>query len=234
MNRAGRVAGWVVALALCGTVALGVTRWTDIQFELGYAYENGDFHGWTPGFSRDYREASRWMSRAALANHPRAQYRLGILHAHGWGVPEDKAQSVAWFTRSARNGYAPACYHLGWMLHKGEDVPRDEGRAVQLLEQAAEQGMAAAHLALGRFYERGEGVPVDVAQAYKWYTLAVSFARTRPEWFDNAAIAKRAQAAHDALALQLDTSSEAQGRMLARQWLAKLSAVARFTATGAE
>lgn len=234
MSRAGRAAGWGVALALCGIVALGVTRWTDIQFELGYAYENGDFHGWTPGFSRDYPEASRWLSRAAQANHPRAQYRLGILHAHGWGVPEDKVQAVAWFTRSARNGYAPACYHLGWMLHKGDDVLRDEGRAVQLLEQAAEQGMVAAHLALGRFYERGEGVPVDVAQAYKWYTLAVHYAQTRPAWFDNAAFAKRAQAAHNALALQLEPSNEAQGRMFARQWLAELPAVARFTATGAK
>ena len=234
MSRAGRAAGWVVALALCGVAALGVTRWTDIQFELGYAYENGDFHGWTPGFSRDYREASRWLSRAASANHPRAQYRLGILHAHGWGVPEDKVQAVAWFTRSAQNGYGPACYHLGWIRHNGDGVPRDEVLAVQLLEQAAEQGMVAAHLALGRFYERGEGVPADVAQAYKWTTLAVHFARTRPEWLDNADFAQQAQAAHNALALQLTTSSEAQGRTFARQWLAELPAVVRFTTTGAE
>lgn len=159
---------------------------------------------------------------------------LGILHAHGWGVPRNQSQAVEWFTQSARNGYGPACYHLGWMLHKGEGVARNEGRAVRLMEQAAEQGMAAAHLALGRFHERGEGVPTDAAQAYKWYILAVQFARTRPEWFDNAAFAKRAQAARDALALQLDTSSEAQGRTFARHWLARLPAVARFTTTGAE
>lgn len=219
MRGGWRVAGLVVALALCGVVAVGVTRWTDIQFELGYAYENGDFHGWKPGFTQDYRKASFWLSRAAQANHPRAQYMLGILHAHGWGVAEDKAQAVAWFTRSARNGYASACYHLGWMLHKGDDVLRDEGRAVQLLEQAAEQGMVAAHLALGRFYERGEGVPVDAAQAYKGYTLAVHYAQTRPAWFDNAAFSKRAHAAHNALTLRMDPSSGEQGRMLARQWL---------------
>ena len=120
------------------------------------------------------------------------------------------------------------------MRHNGDGVPRDDVIAVQLLEQAAEQGMVAAHLALGRFYERGEGVPADLAQAYKWTALAVHFARTRPERFDNADFAKRAQAAHNALALQLNTSREAQGRTLARQWLAALPGAGRSTATWAE
>lgn len=229
MKRPWRVAAWVAALALCGAVAVGVARWPNIQFELGYAYENGHFHGWVPGFTRDDRKAFYWLSRAAQANHPRAQYRLGILNAHGWGVPRDRIQAIEWFTRSARNGYAPACYHLGWMVHKGEDMPRDDARAVRLLEQAARQGMAAAHLALGRFHERGEGVPADTAQAFKWYTLAVHFARSRPGLFDNAVFAGRAQAAHDALALRLDASSDEQGRTLARQWLAKLQAVSGVT-----
>jgi TPR repeat protein len=82
-NRAWRVGGFVAASILCWVVAVGVARWPDIQFELGYAYENGNFHGWTPGFAQDYGQAARWLSRASQANHPRAQYRLGILHAHG-------------------------------------------------------------------------------------------------------------------------------------------------------
>ena len=221
-NRRWRVASLVVASALCGSIALGVARWPDIQFELGYAYENGNFHGWSPGFARDHRKAAHWLSLAAQANHPRAQYMLGILHAHGWGVPRDGRQAVEWFSRSARNGYAPACYHLGWMYHKGDGVPKDDDRAIRLLQQAAGQGMAAAQLALGRFHERGEGVPADTVQALKWYALAVHFVRSRPGLFDNAAFAERAQAAHDALAARTDPSSVEQGRTLARQWLAKL------------
>jgi len=232
MNRAWRMARLAAALALCSVVALGVSRLPEIQFELGYAYENGDFHGWAPGFSRDYRKAFHWLSRAAQANHPRAQYRLGILNAQGWGTPRDRAQAVEWFSRSARNGYAPACYHLGWMVHKGEAVPRDDDRAVRLLEQAAGQGMAAAHLALGRFHARGDGVPADAIQAFKWYALAVHFARSSPGLFDNAAFAERAQAAQDALASRLAPSRVEQGRMLARQWLTNPPAVPRITETG--
>ena len=232
VNRAWQVARLIVAVALCGVVAVGVIRLPEIQFELGYAYEKGDFHGWSPGFSQDYRKASHWLSRAAQANHPRAQYMLGILTAHGWGVPKDGAQARGWFSRSARNGYGPACYHLGWMIHKGEDMPRDDDRAVRLLEQAARQGMIAAHLALGRFHERGDGVPADADQALKWYVLAMHFARSRPELFDNAIFAERAQAAHDALASRMAPPSDEQGRTLARQWLANLQNVPRITENG--
>ena len=210
-NRTWHVVGLVVASALCGVVTVGVTRWPEIQFELGYAYENGNFHGAPPGFAKDYRKAAYWLGRAAQANHPRAQFMLGILYAHGWGVPKDSARSVEWFTRSARNGYGPACYHLGWMHHKGDGVPRNDDRAIRLLEQAASQGMAAAQLALGRFYERGEGVSTDAVQALKWYALAVHFYRSRPDLFDNAAFAERAQAACDALASRVAPSSDKQG-----------------------
>jgi uncharacterized protein len=219
-NGAWRMVGLVVVLAMCAAVPLCVARWPDIQFELGYAYENGNFHGWSPGFAQNFRKAVDWLGQAAEANHPRAQYMLGILLTHGRGIPRDDARAVDWFTRSARNGYGPACYHLGWMYHKGDGVPRDDGRAIRLLEQAADQGMAAAHLALGRFHERGEGVSANAVQALKWYALAVHFARFQPRRFDNAAFTERAQAANDALAARMDSVSEAQGRTLAWQWLA--------------
>jgi hypothetical protein len=210
-NRAPSVAGLAVALALCGVVVAGVARWPDIQFELGYAFANGNFHGWSTGFSQDDRKAAYWLGRAAQASHPRAQYMLGIIYAQGWGLPRDSAQAAAWFTRSARNGYGPACYHLGWMHHKGDGVPKDEELAIRLMEQAAGQGMAAAQMALGGFYERGEGVSADAGQALKWYAQALHFARSRPSLFGNAAFAARAQAACDALASRVAPSSDKHG-----------------------
>lgn len=222
-NRSGRVVALIGASVLCVAAVLAVIRWPGVEFELGYAYENGNLHGWSPGFARNYPKATYWLGEAAQANHPRAQYRLGILNAHGWGVPKDSIQAVEWFTRSSQNGYAPARYHLGWMYHKGDGVARDDAQAIRLLEQAAGQGMAAAHLALGGFYERGEGVPADAVLAMKGYVLAVHFAQSRPGLFDNAAFAERAQAARDALASRVAPATNAQGRALARQWLAKLA-----------
>ncbi len=222
-HRAARIRVLIVASALCVAAVLALLRWPDVEFELGYAYENGNLHGWSPGFASDYPKAAYWLSHAAQANHPRAQYRLGILYTHGWGVPKDSIRAVEWFTRSAQNGYAPARYHLGWMYHKGDGVARDDVRAIRLLEQAAGQGMAAAHLALGKFYEHGEGVSADAVLALKWYALAVHFARSRPGLFDNAAFAERVQAARDALASQLSLSRIEQAKAFARQWLATLA-----------
>jgi hypothetical protein len=217
-NRAWRFARLVAAALLLGLVLARVTIWPAIQFELGYAYETGNFHGWTPGFTQDYRKAADWLDAAAQAGHARAQYRLGILHAHGWGVSASAAEAVAWFSQSARNGYAPACFHLGWMYHTGDGVPRDDDQAMRLLKQAANQGMAAAHLALGRFHEQGEGLSVDAAEAIKWYVLALHFAQSRQGRFDNAAFAEQARAALDKLTARIPASAE-QGRLLARAWL---------------
>jgi len=219
LNRRGCVAGLLVASALGATIAVGAARWPDMQFELGYAYENGHFHGWTPGFSQDHRQAANWLSRAAEADHPRAQYMLGILHAHGWGVPRDSIRALEWFTRSASNGYAPACYHLGWMYHQGEGAPRNNDLAINLLEQAAGQGMAAAQLALGRFYARGEGVPQNGERATKWHALALHSTRFQPELFDNAAFAERSRSAYAALSASLAPSSAERDRQLARRRL---------------
>jgi hypothetical protein len=218
MNRVWLRLILAVALVLGGIVMLAVAHWPDIEFELGYAYESGHFHG-MPGFAKDPQQAVLWLERAARAGHPRAQYRLGILLAHGWGAPRRSDLANAWLNASARNGYAPASYHLGWMYHKGDGVPRDEVRAVRLLEQAASQGMVAAHLALGGFYARGEGVEADLIQACKWYVVAVHFAQTQPELFDNAAFTQRARAAFVTLTAAMNPASVEQGQALAAKWL---------------
>ena len=211
---------WGAAFALCGLALLAIAKWSEIQFELGYAYEVGHLHGWRTGFTRDYQNSAYWLTGAAQAGHPRAQYRLGILHAHGWVVAKNDYLAARWFAQSAQNSYAPACYHLGWMYHKGDGVPRDTKRAIQLLEKSAVQGMAAAHLALGRFYERGEDTPADAIQAIKYSVLAAYFAQSRPEHFDNVLFALQARNRLETLEKNVHPEIAARGRSLAREWLA--------------
>ena len=190
-----------VALILVCTAVLAAALWRDrIAFELGYAYAQGHFHGWT--LARDDARAATWLRRAAQAGHARAQYLLGLSYSRGWGVAQDDAQAEHWFNQAASQAYAPACYHLGWMAHKGEGVARDAARAQRLMAQAAGLGMSAAGLALGRFHELGEGAAKDAAAALHWYTLAADSSRLHPDRFDNARFAARAVAARDRLRAQ--------------------------------
>jgi TPR repeat protein len=191
----GRVAGIALAFILALCVAVAALKSREIEYELGYLYESGRLAGIPFGLGQDDRQAASWFARAASAGDARAQYRLGILYAHGRGVTVSSREAVGWFRRAAQNGYAPAQYHLGWMLYKGDDVARDAARATRLMQQAAGQGMAAAYLALGRFNEQA----ADSAQALRNYERALTSARTQPQLFDNAAFALRAHNARDAL-----------------------------------
>ncbi|MEQ6340443.1 MAG: sel1 repeat family protein [Gammaproteobacteria bacterium] len=206
------------AVVILAVTALGI--WHDkAQFELGYAYYSGNFHGWTVGFAQNHTKAAQWLQKAAERGHPRAQHTLGILYAHGWGVTKNEAQSVQWFTLAAQRGYGPSMYHLGWMYHKGDGVPQNYTRSMRLMRDAAEQGMAAAHYALGSFFEHGNGVAPDPVVALKWYTLAAYFSNNLPKPFDNAAVAIRATAAHDGLIARMNPPQVAQGQRLVGEWL---------------
>jgi hypothetical protein len=218
-SRSRRMAALATMAVFCAAIAVGAMWLDEVQFELGYAYESGSFHGWTYGFSRNHERAAYWLHKAADSGHPRAQYMLGILYAHGWGVARNDDQAAKWFTRAASRSYGPSLYHLGWMYHKGDGVPWDYGRSTQLLEQAAGQGMTAAHLALGGFYERGEGVTTDPVQALKWYFLAVHYVRAHPDSFGNSSSAAKALAARERLSNRMTQRQVAEARMLAGEWL---------------
>lgn len=187
-------------LACMGSAAAWNWR-ARIEFELGYAFAQGNFHG--VSLLRDDARAAYWLRLAAKENHPRAQYMLGLLHAHGWGVKKDDALAEQWFNLAVRRDYAPAAFHLAWMYQKGDGVAVDRQRALRLMQQAAGQDMAAAQLAVGRFYENGDGVASDTVRAMQWYRMAADTARRRPERFGNAHIAARAADARDRLARQL-------------------------------
>lgn len=198
MNAVLGISWWrrLLIFALLGAALFALIR-DRLAFELGYAYEYGNFHGWR--VARDPVKAATWLRRAAEAGHARAQYLLGLELSRGWGVAQDDATAQRWFSRAADQAYAPACFHLAWLLHKGEGVAHDEARAQRLMAQAAGLGMSSAALALGRFHELGEGVSKDAGAALKWYSLAVDSSRLHPDLFDNARFADRANASHERL-----------------------------------
>jgi hypothetical protein len=56
-GRPSRVVAFATAALVCVAIAAGMVWLDEVQFELGYAYESGSFHGWTWGFSQNHDKA---------------------------------------------------------------------------------------------------------------------------------------------------------------------------------
>ena len=106
------------------------------QFWLGTGYEQGWFG------KADYREALKWLRRAAEHGNPDAQNCLGQMYEDGEGVPQNDALAAKWYRKAA------------------ERVP-DFGGA----------GQGRKNLGL-LYLSGGRGVPKDVVRAYMWFRLA--------------------------------------------------------------
>lgn len=106
------------------------------QFWLGTGYEQGWFG------KSDYREALKWLRRAAEHGNPDAQNCLGQMYEDGEGVPQNDVLAAKWYKKAA------------------EHVP-DFGGA----------GQGRNNLGL-LYLSGGRGVPKDVVRAYMWFRLA--------------------------------------------------------------
>ena len=119
----------------------------DLQDGLG-AYDRGD-----------YKEAVKWLLKAAEQGDARAQYDLGVKYHRGPGPPQDLKKAVKWYRLSAEQGFAKGQHYLGVMLYGGgRGVPRDKKKAIKWLLKAAEQRSVGAQRLLGAIFYYGQGV----------------------------------------------------------------------------
>lgn len=106
----------------------------DTRSLLGLAYmrlnPNGDRY--------DPAEAVAYLSKAAAAGSPEAQFELAKLYETGIGVSPDPAQALALFQQSAAQDFADAINDLGFMNYQGAlGLPQDRQKALKLFERAA-------------------------------------------------------------------------------------------------
>jgi hypothetical protein len=141
-----------------------------------------------------------------------AQVRLGYLYFDGLGIKQDFKEGVRWFRKAAEQGNAEAQGKLGiaYQLGKG-DLPKDYKRAAQWFRKAAEQGAYNRYYNLGFLYENGGfGLQKDYIQAYMWYSLE------SPLYRDDFNDIHRLRIEEKMTPAQI-----AEGRKLAKKWLAK-------------
>ncbi len=129
---------------------------TSAEFGLGWF---NDSDGMLAGGLGNYQEAAEWYEKAALKNHPDAQYRLGRLYDAGH-VKRDNDKRDYWYRLAAAQGQLSAMVELAEsLLYKG---PAGIQEAIVLLQTAADRNHPPALYELGLLYALGEVVPRDV------------------------------------------------------------------------
>jgi len=107
-------------------------------------YLNGD------GIKRHTALGLRWLQKAAVNNHRRAQYVLGNMYKQGFDVEKDYYQAFHWFRQAADGGYAKAQFQVGLLYERGLGVSTDRWQAKTWLAKARKQGVVEAKDAIAR------------------------------------------------------------------------------------
>lgn len=137
---------------------------SEAQYQLGILH-----HG-----SKNYREAERWLQRAASQGMAKSQLALGLMILEGQGIAQDRLTAAEWIGKAAEQNLPMAQYSLGWLHREGHGVIKDDGLAALWWRKAAAQGLSLAQYELAGLYQQGSGVEEDEKQAIALYRQAAS------------------------------------------------------------
>jgi TPR repeat protein len=119
-----------------------------------------------------YRDAMRYLRKAAAAGDTWSQYHLGLIHHHGLNGRKSLRQAIKWYELAAARGDSSAQVNLGNVLANLPGKRRDLRRATELYRRAARQGNRNAAYNLGMYYATGRGVKKNLKTAIHWYQQA--------------------------------------------------------------
>ncbi|HKU55265.1 MAG TPA: hypothetical protein VJP60_07855 [Rhizomicrobium sp.] len=119
-------------------------------------------------------DAVKYLSRAAEAGQPVAQFRLGTLYEHADGVGMDTAKAAHWYQLAAEHGNRKAMHNLGVFYASGALGKKDLPQAARWFAKAASLGLTDSQFNLAFLNEHGYGVTRSLVAAYKWYSIAAA------------------------------------------------------------
>ncbi len=129
----------------------------DAQYKLGLLYRTKEH--------LHYKEAFRWLLKAAEQGHAEAQNAAGEMLTDGKKIGKNPKEAFKWFTLSAGQGNADACYNLAVAYYKGIGCESSDSQALYWFQKAVELGKWEALFQLGVMYLEGVGTPADEKKA---------------------------------------------------------------------
>lgn len=125
----------------------------DLQYAVGYYYENGI------NTEVDFKQAAEWYEKAAYKNHVEALMHLGMFYAQGKGVEKNGKKALEYIQKAAKTGDKNAQYNLARCYEEGIGTVVDYSRAFDWYKKAAEQNDYRAMCCMGSYFLMGQAVP---------------------------------------------------------------------------
>lgn len=152
----------------------------------------------------DPEEAVKWLYKASVAGHVRAQYQLA-LSLHKRHSPNSNLQEAAkWCLKAAEGGYARAMYNTALCYSDGEGLMQSHKLAKKWMKRAADRGHRKAQLKHGlSLFNNGE-----MMQAVVYLELAARAGEAAADPLKNVILQ------------QMSASSRDRAMLLANSWRA--------------
>jgi len=103
------------------------------------------------------KEAVKWLYKASLAGHVRAQYQLALCLHQGRVVDCNIQEAAKWYLKAAESGYLRAMYNVSLCYSLGEGLVHSHRQARKWMKRAADRGHSKAQFEHGlALFSEGE------------------------------------------------------------------------------
>ena len=147
----------------------------EAQYNLGHAYETGDF------IRQSLTTSTEWYAKSAEQGYTDAIYKMMLANRYGLGIEADPEKAFAFAERCAMEGNIDCMHHLVGCYQEGWATDKDPSKMVEwaiLLakkdnpEDYKQSGhITEARLNLAYWYRDGAYVEEDYFKSYIWFLL---------------------------------------------------------------
>jgi TPR repeat protein len=132
----------------------------------------GEYYLLGPQEKRDYPKALDFLTEAARADDPKAQFALGTMYANGHGGTKNLEQAYEFYLKAANQGHLAAQAVIGDYYTTGTGTEKNYFQAFHYYKLAADAGNPQAQTQVGAFLAYGMGVEKNLAEAKTWLQKA--------------------------------------------------------------
>lgn len=147
----------------------------EAQYNLGHAYETGEFIVRSPSSSAE------WYAKSAEQDYTEAIYKMMMAYKYGFGVDHDPERAFDFARKCAAQGniecmqYLVGCYQEGLATDKDPDKMVEWtillGKQENPEDYKGSTYVTDARLNLANWYLNGEHVKEDYFKSYMWFLL---------------------------------------------------------------